>query len=54
MYKSIRPLQNRLARLGGYLDRANDPPPGNAVIWKGLNKLAKLRAGFELAIDVGN
>ena len=24
----------KLARLGGYLARANDPPPGNTVIWK--------------------
>ena len=52
--KTLNDYINRLARLGGYLDRANDPPPGNTVIWKGLNKLAKLRAGFELAIDVGN
>ncbi len=26
-----------LAKLGGYLDRAHDPPPGNTVIWRGLN-----------------
>ena len=27
---------NRLARLGGYLDRARDPPPGNIVMWRGI------------------
>ena len=25
-----------LARLGGYLDHACDPPPGNIVIWRGM------------------
>jgi len=39
----------RLARLGGYLARRSDPPPGNTVIWRGLNKLYELRSGFELA-----
>ncbi len=29
----------RLAKLGGYLARANDLSPGNTVIWRGLNKL---------------
>ncbi|WP_299947822.1 IS4 family transposase [uncultured Microbulbifer sp.] len=45
---------DRLARLGGYLARASDPPPGNTVIWRGMNKLYELRAGFELALGVGN
>lgn len=30
------PLQKyiiKLAQLGGYLARANDPPPGNTVLW---------------------
>jgi len=28
-----------LARLGGYLDRKSDPPPGTAVIWRGFSRL---------------
>jgi hypothetical protein len=28
----------KLARLGGYLARAHDPPPGNTVIWRGLSR----------------
>ena len=44
----------QLARLGGYLARAKDPPPGNMVIWRGMNKLFELRAGFELAKNVAN
>ncbi|WP_220792462.1 IS4 family transposase [Gluconacetobacter diazotrophicus] len=29
----------KIARLGGYLARASDPPPGNIVIWRGLSRL---------------
>jgi len=52
--KSLQQYIIRLARLGGYLNRSNDPPPGNTVIWKGLRRLAELSAGFELAQFVGN
>jgi hypothetical protein len=34
-----------IARLGGYLARANDPPPGNMVIWRGLSRLANIEFG---------
>lgn len=44
----------QLARMGGYLARKSDPPPGNTIIWRGLNRLHELRAGYELAIIVGN
>ncbi|MCK7616246.1 IS4 family transposase [Roseibium sediminicola] len=30
-----------VARLGGYLDRASDPPPGTTVIWRGFSRLAE-------------
>jgi len=39
--------------LGGYLNRKNDPPPGNTIIWRGLNQLHELKRGFLLA-NVGN
>ena len=32
----------KLARLGGYLARAKDPPPGNTVIWRGLTRLTDI------------
>jgi len=35
----------KLARLGGYLARAHDPPPGNTVIWRGLSRLTRHRTG---------
>ncbi|HEU5401840.1 MAG TPA: hypothetical protein VFU86_10815 [Terriglobales bacterium] len=28
-----------IARLGDYLARASDPPPGNTVMWRGLRRL---------------
>ena len=33
---TIQSCLKQLARLGGYLDRASDPPPGNIVIWRGM------------------
>jgi hypothetical protein len=45
----------RLARLGGYLARSTDPPPGNTVIWRGMFRLTDIEIGFQLgAQHVGN
>lgn len=44
----------KIARLGGYLARTNDPPPGNIVMWRGLSHLTDIVIGFEAAKDVGN
>ena len=38
-----------IARLGGYLDRKSDPPPGTTVIWRGFSRLADLTEGFIVA-----
>lgn len=35
----------KVARLGGYLARAHDPPPGNKVIWRGLTRLTDIELG---------
>jgi Transposase DNA-binding/Transposase DDE domain len=37
-----------IAKLGGYLARSKDPPPGNLVIWRGLTRLMDIHLGFEL------
>jgi hypothetical protein len=39
----------KIAQLGGYLARANDPPPGNMVMWRGLARLTDIEMGFALA-----
>ena len=46
----------KLARLGGYLARASDPPPGIVVIWRGLARLTDIELGAEIAAArfVGN
>jgi hypothetical protein len=38
----------KIARLGGYLARASDPPPGNMVMWRGMSKLNDIHLGFLL------
>jgi hypothetical protein len=38
-----------VARLGGYLDRASDAPPGTTVIWRGFSRLADLVEGARIA-----
>jgi hypothetical protein len=37
-----------VAKLGGYLARKNDGPPGNTVMWRGLTRLTDIHLGFEL------
>jgi hypothetical protein len=45
----------KIARLGGYLARASDPPPGNIVIWRGMSRLTDITLGASLQFrPVGN
>jgi hypothetical protein len=45
----------QLAKLGGYLARKGDPPPGNMVMWRGLTRLTDIVLGMQLAEKlVGN
>ena len=51
LYNYIR----KMAKLGGYLARASDPPPGNLVIWPGFSRLNDIHLGMLLAKgNVGN
>jgi hypothetical protein len=52
--KSLPSYIIKVARLGGYLARANDPPPGNTVMWRGLARLTDIELGFDLAKNVSN
>ena len=53
--KDLAYYVNKIARLGGYLNRANDPPPGNLVMWRGMTRLSDMTLGAELMVElVGN
>ena len=52
--KSLSSYIIKVARLGGYLARSSDPPPGNIVMWRGLSRLTDIVLGFEAAKLVGN
>jgi hypothetical protein len=39
----------QIARLGGYLARASDPPPGNTVMWRGWSRLMGIKLGAAIA-----
>ena len=41
----------QLAKLGGYLARKGDPPPGNTVMWRGLTRLTDIVLGMQLAAE---
>ena len=47
--KTLRSYLTKLARLGGYLARAGDPPPGNMVMWRGLSRLTDIQIGAAIA-----
>lgn len=53
--KTLSKYLTKLARLGGYLARASDPPPGNTVMWRGLSRLTDIELGAEIGVNfVGN
>jgi len=52
--KTVGRFLTLLARLGGYLNRKRDAPPGNMVMWRGMARLTDIHLGFCLAKDVGN
>ncbi|MCW2239302.1 IS4 family transposase [Azospirillum canadense] len=45
----------KVAKLGGYLARSCDPPPGNTVMWRAMSRLIDIALGSEIAPQlVGN
>jgi hypothetical protein len=53
--KPLAHYLTKIARLGGYLARANDPPPGNTVMWRGMSRLTDIVLGVGIGAEfVGN
>jgi hypothetical protein len=53
--KTLSHYLTKIARLGGYLARASDPPPGNTVMWRGLSRLTDIALGAMVGGEfVGN
>jgi len=50
--RQISPYIVKLARLGGYLARSGDGPPGNMVLWRGISRLTDIELGFTLRAEV--
>jgi hypothetical protein len=46
--QALSPCLTKVARLGGYLARSRDPPPGTMVIWRGLSRLTDIVLGATL------
>ena len=47
---SARQAMEEIARLGGWLGRKRDPPPGIVVLWRGMQCLDAQLQGFQLAV----
>ena len=53
--RSLSNYIRKMDKLGGYLARASDPPPGNLVIWRGFSRLNDIHLGMLLSKgNVGN
>ena len=46
--RSLSAYFYQIARLGGYLGRTRDPPPGNIVMWRGWSRLMDISLGAYL------
>jgi hypothetical protein len=50
--KTLSHYLTKIARLGGYLARAKDPPPGNTVMWRGLSRLTDIALGAIVGVEI--
>jgi hypothetical protein len=50
--KTLSHYLAKIVRLGGYLARANDPPPGNTVMWRGLSRLTDIALGATVGAEL--
>lgn len=42
----------KIARMGGYLARGHDPPPGNTVLWRRLSRLMDIELGARIGAQI--
>ena len=49
---SMGEVVNWVARLGGYLARKSDGPPGTITLWRGWKRLTDLTEGWNLAVQL--
>ena len=49
--KSLSNYILKIAKLGGYLARAHDPPPGSMVIWRGWTRLNDIILGTTITAE---
>jgi hypothetical protein len=47
-FKDLDGAVKTVARMGGYLGRKSDPPPGHQLLWRGLHTLSMYCIGFAL------
>ena len=53
--KNLSAYTLKIAKLGGYLGRTRDPPPGNTVMWRGLARFSDIQLVAEIGMRlVGN
>jgi hypothetical protein len=53
--RNVAHYLQRVAQLGGHLNRKNDGPPGNTVIWRGITRLTDIQLGMQIGLKlVGN
>lgn len=50
--KTIQDFVKGVAKLGGYLGRKKDGPPGTKTLWLGLRRLSDLVNGYLLALEI--
>ncbi|MEM7475960.1 MAG: IS4 family transposase [Planctomycetota bacterium] len=51
--KSSSYYLREIAKIGGYLARGKDPPPGNIIMWRGISRFTDIYLGFELSRNCG-
>jgi hypothetical protein len=52
--RTLSSCLTKIARLGGFLARTRDPPPGTMVMWRGLSRLTDIALGAKLARAAAN